>query len=159
MRQHLLFVYGTLQQGHRNAHINLGRTLPGRYRTLERWPLMVVGPSYLPWLTHTPGEGLHVTGELVEADDAALARMDALEQLDKPDWYRRAPIALCPEGGGDTVWAEAYFGAPRRLTLDTVHAGPLEAYTLAVAARFACEPGAVADRLADDLAAPTLGPR
>lgn len=149
MRTHLIFVYGTLQQGHRNAHVNQGRTRPGRYRTEERWPLWVLGPTFLPWLTHTPGEGLQVTGELVEVDDAGLARMDALEQLDRPDWYRRAPIALRPEGGGERVWAEAYFGAPARVAMETVHAGPLEAYTLAVAARYARDPGVVADEAAD----------
>ena len=39
MNTYLVFVYGTLQQGHRNAHVNRGRTLPGRYRTVQRWPL------------------------------------------------------------------------------------------------------------------------
>lgn len=151
MSKHLIFVYGTLQQGHRNAHVNQGRTLPGRYRTESRWPLMVLGPSFLPWLTETEGQGLQVTGELVEVDDAALARMDALEQLDKPDWYRRAPIAVRPEGGGEAVWAEAYFGSPARLAMETVHAGPLAAYTLAVAARFAHEPGVQADAEVDRL--------
>lgn len=145
MNTHLVFVYGTLQQGHRNAHVNQGRTLPGRYRTVQRWPLYVIGPSFLPWLSHTPGDGEHVLGELVEVDDAALARMDALEQLDRPDWYRRAPIEVQREEGGAVVQAEAYFGAPSRLTMDAVHAGPLLAYTLEVAARFAAEPGALAD--------------
>ncbi len=149
MRTQLVFVYGTLQQGHRNAHVNQGRTRPGRYRTEERWPLWVLGPSFLPWLSHTPGEGHQVTGELVEVDEAALVRMDALEQLDKPDWYRRAPIALRPEAGGELVWAEAYFGSPTRVAMETVHAGPLPAYTLAVAAQFAAEPGAVEDADAD----------
>lgn len=149
MATHLVFVYGTLQQGHRNAHINQGRTLPGRYRTVERWPLWVIGPSFLPWLSHTPGEGHAVLGELVEVDDAALARMDDLEQLDRPDWYRRAPIVVRHEDGGEAVEAQAYFGAPVRVTMETVHAGPLEAYTLEVAARFAAEPGAVADAASD----------
>ena len=149
MNLHLIFVYGTLQQGHRNAHVNQGRTLPGRYRTVQRWPLYVIGPGFFPWLSHTAGEGEHVVGELVEVDDAALARMDALEQLEQPDWYRRAPIDVVPERGGEVVQAEAYFGAPQRLTMERVHVGPLVAYTLEVAARFAAEPGARADAEAD----------
>jgi gamma-glutamylaminecyclotransferase len=149
MASHLIFVYGTLQRGHRNAHINQGRTLPGRYRTEQAWPLLVVGPAFLPWLTETPGQGLQVTGELVEVDDAALARMDELEQLDRSDWYRRAPIVVRPEAGGEPVEAQAYFGSPRRVAMETVHAGPLAAYTLDMAARFAKEPGVLADA-ADD---------
>ena len=145
MNTHLVFVYGTLQQGHRNARVNQGLTRPGRYRTVRRWPLYVIGPSFLPWLSHTPDEGEHVWGELVEVDDAGLARMDALEQLDKPNWYRRAVIEVQAESGGAVLRAEAYFGAPSRLTMDTVHAGPLAAYTLDVATRFASEPGARAD--------------
>ena len=46
---------------------------------------------------------------------------------------------------GWVICRSDYFGAPSRLTMDTVHAGPLAAYTLDVATRFASEPGARAD--------------
>jgi gamma-glutamylcyclotransferase (GGCT)/AIG2-like uncharacterized protein YtfP len=127
----LVFVYGTLKAGFRNAHWN-GARLIGRYRSRERYPLLVLGPACLPWLSEEPGQGVCVVGELYEADVAALARMDALEELDKPDWYRRGEIELEPEGGGDGLTALVYFGSPKRAARETVHAGPLAEYTLAI---------------------------
>lgn len=130
-----VFVYGTLKQGFRNQHWN-GARLIGRYRSLQRYPLLVLGPSYLPWLSEQPGQGERVLGELYEADAVQLAKMDELEQLDKPDWYRRGEIELEPEGGGEILTALVYFGSPVRAAREDVHAGPMAEYTMAVEQRF-----------------------
>lgn len=130
-----VFVYGTLKQGFRNAHWNEARLL-GRYRSRERYPLLVLGAACLPWLSEEPGRGERVTGELYEANAQQLARMDVLEQLDKPEWYRRGTIELEPEDGGEPVTAFVYFGSPARAAREVVQSGPLAEYTMAVEQRF-----------------------
>ncbi|WP_374435588.1 gamma-glutamylcyclotransferase family protein [Inhella sp.] len=125
---HLIFVYGTLKQGFRNHHINHGERLPGVFHTVAALPLYVVGPNHLPWLVNAPGQGEPVAGELYRVDDAGLARMDELEQIERPDWYLRQPLQVRGEDG--RVWdCEVYFGAASRLQLDPVHLGPVPAYT------------------------------
>jgi hypothetical protein len=62
--------------------------------------------------------------------------MDELEELDKPEWYRRGEIELEPEGGGAALTAFVYFGSPARAARETVQAGPLVEYTMEVERRF-----------------------
>lgn len=130
-----VFVYGTLKAGFRNQPWN-GARLLGRYRTVQAYPLLVLGPACLPWLSEAPGQGERVIGELYAADAAQLARMDELEELDRPDWYRRGEIELVPEAGGEPLMALVYFGSPKRAAIETVHAGPLTEYTPEVERRF-----------------------
>lgn len=131
-----VFVYGTLKQGHRNAHVNAGVRIPGEFVTVERFPLYVIGPNQLPWLVASPGRGEHVVGQLYEVDDAALARMDVLERITEPDWYARAEIAVRPRGDAQApaLRAWVYFGSAARLSSEVVHLGPLAEYTHAHAA-------------------------
>ena len=131
-----VFVYGTLKQGHRNAHINAGVRVPGDFVTVERFPLYVIGPNQLPWLVASPGQGEHVVGQLYEVDDAALVRMDALERITEPDWYARAEIAVRPRADAQAPSQRAwvYFGSAARLSSEVVHLGPLAEYTHAHAA-------------------------
>lgn len=143
-----VFVYGTLKRGFRNAHWNQARYL-GRFRSLQRYPLLVLGPACLPWLSEQPGEGEQVLGELYEADATGLARMDELEELDKADWYRRGEIALESENGHERTNAFVYFGSPARAARETVHAGPVVEYTMELEMRFARRPGARADQQLD----------
>jgi gamma-glutamylaminecyclotransferase len=133
-----VFVYGTLKQGHRNAHVNAGVRVPGEFVTVERFPLYVIGPNQLPWLVASAGQGEHVVGQLYEVDDAALARMDALERITEPDWYARAEIAVRQRDDAQSpaLRAWVYFGSASRLKTDVVHLGPLAEYTSAHAARY-----------------------
>ncbi len=134
----LLFVYGTLKQGHRNAHINQGVRVPGEFVTVERFPLYLIGPMVLPWLVNHPGQGDPVVGELYEVDDAALARTDALERLTEPDWYTRAEIAVRrrDDPRAPAQRAFVYFGSAARLPTEVVHLGPVAEYTRPHAALF-----------------------
>lgn len=145
---HMVFVYGTLKTGFRNQAWNEGRCL-GRYRSLQRFPLWVLGPACLPWLSEQPGQGEQVIGELVEASEAQLARMDLLEELDRPEWYRRGRIALEPEAGGPPVEAWVYFGSASRAARETRHAGPLVEYTLALEQSLLARREVQADAAAD----------
>lgn len=139
---HLVFVYGTLKQGFRNAHVNRGARVPGRFATVERLPLFVIGPAQLPWLVHAPGQGEQVIGELYEVDDVALAHMDELERITEPDWYSRGHVAVkaLADPQAPSLTAQAYFGSAGRIRTEVVHAGPLAEYTSAHAA--ACVPQA-----------------
>ena len=132
----LAFVYGTLKQGHRNAHVNAGVRVPGEFVTVERFPLYVIGANHLPWLVASPGPGEHVLGQLYEVDDAALARLDALERITAPDWYSRAEIAVrpCDDAQAPALRAWVYFGSASRLSSEVLHLGPLAEYTHAHAA-------------------------
>lgn len=127
----LVFVYGTLKQGFRNAHVNTGVRVPGEFVTVQRYPLYVIGPHHLPWLVDRAGQGEPVHGQLYEVDDAGLARMDALERITEPDWYRRGEILVQREGeaGAEPVRAMVYFGSAKRLATEVVHLGPVPAFT------------------------------
>ena len=81
-------------------------------------------------------QGEHVVGQLYEVDASALARMDVLERITKPDWYSRAEIAVrpCADAQAPVQRAWVYFGSASRLKNEVVHLGPLAEYTLAHAA-------------------------
>lgn len=133
---HRIFVFGTLKQGFRNFHVNRGSRVGGDVITVQPHPLHIMGPHRLPWLLNRPGEGLPVIGQLFEVDDTTLAAMDVLERVDDPLWYQRQRIAVRPHPGapGDAVIdAWVYFGSEAGLAGQTVHAGPLAEYTLALA--------------------------
>lgn len=136
---HRVFVFGTLKQGFRNFHINRGMRVGGDVVTLQPHPLHIVGHRRLPWLLNRPGEGLPVIGQLFEVDEATLAAMDQLERVDDPLWYQRQRIAVRPHPGvsgasGDAaIDAWVYFGSEAGFAGQTVHAGPLAEYTLALA--------------------------
>lgn len=132
----LVFVYGTLKQGFRNAHVNTGVRVPGEFVSVQRYPLYVIGPYHLPWLVDEAGEGEPVLGQLYEVDEAGLARMDQLERITESDWYRRGEIVVRRAEAADAelLTAMVYFGSARRLETETVHLGPVPAFTAAHAA-------------------------
>ncbi len=127
--RHPLFVYGTLKQGFCNFPVNRGRRLPGEFVTVQAFPLYVIGEFGLPWLVYAPGRGLQVTGQLFEVDAAALVAMDRLERVDEADWYMQRSLSVQAADGGDPLQAMAYFGSAARLATDTIHHGPLGAFT------------------------------
>jgi gamma-glutamylaminecyclotransferase len=126
---HRVFVYGTLKEGFRNFHVNRGTRLPGEFVTEQAFPLYVIGEFGLPWLVHQPGQGHHVTGQVFEVDDEALAAMDVLERVNDRNWYTPRALTVRPIGGGEPLQALAYFGSSARLAADIVHHGPLAEYT------------------------------
>lgn len=127
----LIFVFGTLKQGFRNAHINRGRHVPGRYVTMVPYPLHIVGARCLPWLLDRPGQGRPVLGEVYAADAQALAEMDRLERIDTPAWYERRRIAVqVHPGAGPVLEPWVYFGSEAGFAGAELHAGPLAEYTL-----------------------------
>lgn len=90
----LVFVYGSLKQGFANEHVNAGRRVAGRWRTRERWPMLLLGTGEVPCLVAAPGTGHQVIGELYEVDAQALVRMDRLERVGEAAGYVRIEVAI-----------------------------------------------------------------
>src|SRR5689334_21389074 len=103
-----LFVYGTLKRGlplHDRALSDA--RFEGGYRTIERYPMLIAGPWYVPMMLDEPGRGCQVRGELYAVDECRLAVIDALEQIGKPG-NLRLTIEVVPLGGGARISALAY---------------------------------------------------
>ena len=128
---HHVFVYGTLKQGFSNFHVNGGQRVPGRFVTVQRLPLYIVGAELVPWLVDDPGRGEHVIGEVYAVDDRVLADMDELEQVDEAGWYTRRTIAVRPLEAPATapMTVFVYFGDPQRVAREGAHAGPLAEFS------------------------------
>ena len=133
---HQVFVYGTLKEGFRNFHVNHGLRLPGEFVTVQRHALLIVGEYWLPWLLPEArlqagrDENHHVIGQVYRVDDAGLAEMDKLEQIDEPGWYQRRRIAVRPRGGGDELQPWVYFGSREGLAAGGKRLGPVAEFTL-----------------------------
>jgi gamma-glutamylaminecyclotransferase len=134
---HQVFVYGTLKQGFRNFHINHGRRVPGEFVTVQPHVLLIVGDYWLPWLLEEsransgPREGLRVVGQIYEVDEAGLAAMDKLEQIDEDGWYQRKRVEVKPRGDDDApaLLPWVYFGSREGLARERKHLGPVAEFT------------------------------
>ncbi len=150
---HRVFVYGTLKQGFPNAHVMKGRRVSGRFVTVERLALFLMGEGHVPWLlgageAGVPGE--HVEGELYEVAAEDMQALDTLEDIGQPLGYVRAPITvrrLGPAGEAHTAdtgpvvqaevfQAEVYMQRLAHLNGQRLHTGPLSVYTLTHAQHF-----------------------
>jgi gamma-glutamylaminecyclotransferase len=131
-----VFVFGTLKAGFPNFGVNRGRRVGGVFRTVDRLPLWLVGDRHVPWLIDAPGEGEHIAGEVYEVDAAALAAMDELEGVGRPDGYHRATIRVRADGDGAEWPVQIYMKRPDQLVRAEMRQGPLAEYTLAHAALY-----------------------
>ena len=137
--QFVVFVFGTLKEGFPNFATNRGRRIPGEYRTLQRYPLYLIGERHSPWMIDAPGEGEHVTGQLFTVDSRTLADMDVLERITAADGYRRREIevmsAQC-ERTNDVTRAFAYVKPRDQLVSALIRKGPMPTYELTDAALY-----------------------
>ncbi len=99
-----VFVYGSLKRGLSNDHYLRGQRFLGRARTRPRYRLFDWG-GY-PGLVERAGDGLAIHGEVYLVDDACLAELDRLEDIDR-GLYRRDRIELAEPFDEQVV--EAYF--------------------------------------------------
>ena len=134
----LIFVYGTLKSGYRNAHLNAGVRRVGEFRTRSRLPLLLLGDGCVPCLVLLPGSGHQVLGEVYEVDEDAVSTMDTLERLGEPAGYLRVDIEIerFDDGRSDVIAAQAYVKPPDRITFENRRIGPLIEYTPEHALRF-----------------------
>ncbi len=133
---HPVFVYGTLKAGFRNFHINHGLRVPGEFITVQPHTLLIVGEFWLPWLLQAEpdaGEGHAVVGQLYTVDDAGLAAMDQLEQIDEAGWYERQRIAVRArhDEKAEALQAWVYVGSRAGLAAGGRRLGPIAEFTLA----------------------------
>jgi gamma-glutamylaminecyclotransferase len=133
---HQVFVYGTLKQGFRNFHINHGLRVPGEFVTVQPHALWIVGEYWLPWLRPADAEtsdGLAVIGQIYTVDDAGLAAMDKLEQIDEAGWYQRRHIAVRARDDEQAAVLQpwVYFGSREGLAAGGQRLGPIAEFTLA----------------------------
>ncbi len=86
-----IFVYGTLKRGGSNHGWLRGQRFIAKARTQPQFRLFDLG-GY-PGLVVDAQNGLAVEGEVWEVDEAALARLDELEDIDGGE-YARQPLPL-----------------------------------------------------------------
>jgi gamma-glutamylaminecyclotransferase len=134
-----LFVYGTLKEGFCNFAMNRSMRVPGDYITVQPHGLYVVGPHRYPWLVQGDARGQPVRGQLFRVDATQLAQMDRFEQVDEPGWYTRRVIDVrrVDKDNADvaSVPAYVYVGSAEALQTQTVHAGPLTEFSIALQTR------------------------
>lgn len=87
-----LFVYGTLKTGRPNHFRMKGATFLGTAITREKYPLVIGGQHYTPYLLNFPGVGFQIQGEIYRISPAHLKEMDAFERA--PTYYNRLPLRL-----------------------------------------------------------------
>jgi gamma-glutamylaminecyclotransferase len=80
-RPHWIFVYGTLKRGWPNHALLRHALYEGGFITIERFPLVIGGPHFTPFLLNRPGAGKNVRGEVYRVDDEELAMLDVLENV------------------------------------------------------------------------------
>ncbi len=103
--RNLIFVYGTLKQGHSNHHFLGGQTLLGPARTAPGFTLYDL--EGYPGMVPFEGHPLGVAGEVWSVDDECLSRLDLLEGTAE-GLYRREPVPLVAPFAGRGVEAYIY---------------------------------------------------
>jgi gamma-glutamylaminecyclotransferase len=94
----ILFVYGTLKRGERNAFRLADQEFLGEAVTAPRYRVIDLGPH--PGLIHDPATGLAICGELFAVGARCLTELDAFEGV--PEAFVRERIAV---EGYEEVWA------------------------------------------------------
>jgi gamma-glutamylaminecyclotransferase len=139
----LIFVYGTLKEGFPNFPRNVGRRVPGSFRTTLPFPFYVVqlpNEDRAPWLMNSPGQGHQVSGQVFEVDSANLQAMDAFEEVGLPTGYVRVELELEAVGEASMiVRAHAYLKQEHQLVECLAMEGPFEEYTAELAIGYRLE--------------------
>lgn len=137
----LIFVYGTLKEGFPNFAWNPGRRIPGNYRTRQPFPFYVVQlpvEDRAPWLVNQPGQGVPVSGQVFEVDNATLRSMDSFEEVGLPSGYVRLALELVNQEGG-VLRAHAYMKEPHQLVECLLIEGPFADYSAELALGYRLE--------------------
>ncbi|XP_072031317.1 putative gamma-glutamylcyclotransferase CG2811 [Amphiura filiformis] len=98
---HLVFAYGTLQNGqpyheHYITKSEKGHaTFVGEAKTVEKWPLVIATKFNVPFVLDKPGVGHHILGEVYRVDEEMLHILDEFEG--HPTFYQRIRIPVTME--------------------------------------------------------------
>jgi len=124
---HKVFVYGTLKRGFQNYESGLADAhCAGRFRTAEKFPLVIGGKWFSPNLIDEPGNGYRVYGEVFDVTADCLAVLDRIESVHRPNGYKRIRIAVEPDAGGSAIDVWAYL--KDRANIDGIHTEPMAEY-------------------------------
>ncbi len=100
--KHLVFVYGTLREGHGNNRL-IPQDVTGEDATTDDDFVMTAYSGFpAVYLPQHEDEGTIITGEVYEVDDATLERLDNLEG--HPDWYKREQVDVTIRHRRVTAW-------------------------------------------------------
>lgn len=111
-QKHLIFVYGSLRQGHGNHHLLEGASCYGTGQTLSNCAMYVV--SGYPYVTSSE-QRYPIIGELYAVDVAMLEKLDKMEG--HPRYYVRRETTVVVAGQEYTCWM--YFRDPDGTLLHT----------------------------------------
>ncbi|GJD11598.1 Gamma-glutamylaminecyclotransferase [Galdieria sulphuraria] len=90
---HWVFVYGTLKRSFPNSHLlEDGALFEGDFMTCDKYPLVIGGPYYSPYLLDMKGYGNNVRGELYRVSSESLKELDKLENVGVNYTRRVIPI-------------------------------------------------------------------
>ena len=104
-RQHLVFVYGTLRQGHGNHHLLKDAYSYGVGSTVDSYAMYLT--SGYPYVTSSEAH-YPIVGEMYAVDDATLEELDRMEG--HPRYYERREISVIVDGERYSPWM--YFRNP-----------------------------------------------
>ncbi len=99
MKQHLVFVYGTLRQAHANHQLLESSEFFGVGRTLNNFSMYITG-GY-PYVVGTEAR-YPIVGELYGVDGKTLEKLDRLEG--HPHYYTRREVPVIVEGKEYSAW-------------------------------------------------------
>ena len=85
-----------------------------------------------PWLVNHPGQGVPVSGQVFEVDEATLQAMDSFEEVGLPSGYVRLELELADQEGG-LLHAHAYMKERHQLVECLLIEGPFADYTAELA--------------------------
>ena len=106
MKEQLVFVYGTLKEGHPNNVLMHDSKLIGRAITIDKYAMYQYG---IPFVSKS-SETSNISGEVYSVDKTSLYDLDILER--HPEWYVREEVpvkVIDREGEIKTVEAWLYF--------------------------------------------------
>ena len=123
-----LFVYGTLKKGYSNYSKYLSEAnYLGKYKTCEKYPLVIANERYSPVMIKEPHIGHQVIGEVYTVNHEILQSIDVLESVDKKLGYRRIKIQVASLSENQSISCYAYFKSRNQLKI--IHSNYLSEYT------------------------------
>jgi len=106
-----IFVYGTLKTGLPNNHFLLDEKLGqcdyiGIGTTLQKYPLVIDSPCYIPFMLNKANVGKNIKGEVYRVDEEMLKVLDDLEN--HPVLYKRIDLEVIMEKTDEQLNCQCY---------------------------------------------------
>jgi gamma-glutamylaminecyclotransferase len=89
MKEHFLFVYGTLRKGYGNSYLLANSELIGAAKTTNKYQMLIEGS--IPFVRFDV-HNVEITGEVYKVSNETLEEIDILEG--HPTWYIRKTVPI-----------------------------------------------------------------